>query len=547
MIKLSVVPKEKVFRKMSGGVNLNKFIKFFDKVSWKTILGIFLGVFFLRNLLMPLIADDISYAFIWDGEHGGNLLMNIGERQRVENFADILVSQWSHYFYWGGRTIAHLFVQSMVFIGKPLFDVLNVAMFAALTWLLFKIGTGLNLRDMNKKYLLWILSGLWFCTPAFALTTLWLTGSCNYLWMCTLEVLFLLPFAMKFRQKNFWAKEKTWQVVLMSVLGLVAGWSIEPGAAVTLCLTFGFLLYFRKERDLQAWMKAGFLFLVIGAAILILAPGNISRMELVEIHEPDPFMPPEYLYSFEMFSYNFLAGFLPVLLREAILFLPIIYLFVSGKATDIKAKIFVLMFSVASVLTLCIMMLSPEFPERAGFPSTVFLIIASLAALKEILPQVTKALRPSVIKLCSGILAAAWFVTVFGCLYVDYECYSQTEERLDYIVAHKDDDLILVRAIKIPKWSEDILGSRTWDEYVMFWGADLGTCFEENRNVMLSQYLGLKPRSLVRFATGDRRQDLAELIFDYKWQHVISTDYPVVWGYVTDEDRAEFEKLKETY
>jgi len=330
-----------------------------NKISWQMIFIIFLLIFFARNLLVPLIADDISYAFIWDGEHGGNLLADIGERQRVESFSDILISQWSHYFYWGGRTVAHLLVQSFVFLGKPLFDVLNVAVFAALVFLLFKVGTNLNFSEMNKKYLLWILSGLWFCTPSFLITMLWLTGSCNYLWMCTLEILFLLPFALKFWQKDFWKKPPTWSVPVMSILGLLAGWSIEPGAAVTLCLTFVFLLYFRKEKILQNWQKFGFIFLMIGAAFLILSPGNISRMELSEIYEPDPFMPPEYLYSFEMFAYNFLTGFLPVFLREAILFLPIIFFFLNGQNQNLKSKIFVLMFSAASILTLCIMMLSP--------------------------------------------------------------------------------------------------------------------------------------------------------------------------------------------
>ena len=174
--------------------------KFFEQLSWQIIFAAFLGIFFLRNLLIPIIADDYSYAFIWDGDGLGNLLDGIDPNrlERVESFGDILYSQWQHYFTWGGRTIAHIFVQFFVWQGKIFFDVANVLVFAALTLLIFKVGTGLTLREMNKTYMTFILAGLYFCAPSTIMTTIWLTGACNYLWMCTLEILFLLPFALKY-------------------------------------------------------------------------------------------------------------------------------------------------------------------------------------------------------------------------------------------------------------------------------------------------------------------------------------------------------------
>jgi len=84
--------------------------------------------------------------------------------------------------------------------GKIFFDVANVLVFAALVLLIFKVGTGLNLREMNKTYMVFILAGIYFCAPSLIITMVWLTGACNYLWMCTLEILFLLPFALKYWQ-----------------------------------------------------------------------------------------------------------------------------------------------------------------------------------------------------------------------------------------------------------------------------------------------------------------------------------------------------------
>ena len=95
---------------------------FFERLSWQMIFAAYLAIFFLRNLLMPNVADDLSYKFIWDGAGKGNLINGIdpSRLQPVESFSDILISQWQHYFAWGGRTVAHIFVQFFVWQDKIL-------------------------------------------------------------------------------------------------------------------------------------------------------------------------------------------------------------------------------------------------------------------------------------------------------------------------------------------------------------------------------------------------------------------------------------------
>ena len=446
--------------------------KFFDNLSWKILFAAYLAIFFLRNLLMPNVADDYSYKFIWDGAGKGNLINGIdtSRLQPIESIGDIFYSQWQHYFSWGGRTVAHIFAQFFVWQEKIFFDVANVLVFAALVILLFKIGTGLNLRQMNKTFLLFILAGMYFCTPSQIITTIWLTGTCNYLWMCTLELLFLLPFAMNYRKK-FQIPNYTF------LIAFLAGWSIEPGAAVTIFVTFLFVAHFYKEKNLQPQMKLGFLFLIVGFAILMLAPGNLHRMELIGDH-----LPPSKL---QMLYTNFVGGFLPVFLREAILFAPIIFYFVKAK-TSPKVSRFILTFAAASVLSLLIMMFSPIFPERAGFPSTIFLLIASLAALKEILPLVKIPIKAVI------IFCGVWLMSLAGCLYVEYNFHAQIEARIKIAAAHKNDDLIIVPPIKLPAWSEKFLGSRTWDRLTLLLGGDLKNYDYNNRNITFCRVHGLK-------------------------------------------------------
>ena len=69
------------------------------------MLLVFMGIFFVPNLMLPMVSDDIPYAFIWDGEDRGNLLDGVGPRERIASFGDIVKSQYSHYMTWGGRVI----------------------------------------------------------------------------------------------------------------------------------------------------------------------------------------------------------------------------------------------------------------------------------------------------------------------------------------------------------------------------------------------------------------------------------------------------------
>ena len=474
------------------GVTLMK--NFFDRLPWQTVFAVCLGLFFLRNVLMPTVADDYSYAFIWDGDGRGNLLDGLdGSRlQPIESFGDIIQSQWAHYLTWGGRTIAHIFVQLFVWENNLLFDAANTLVFAAMVLLLFKAGTGLPLRELNKTYLLFILAGLYFCMPTPVITTIWLTGACNYLWMSTLIILFLLPFVTAYRQQKLVPSPLS-LVPIMAILGLCAGWSIEPGAAVAVSLTSLFVLDAWLKKNLRPWMKIGFAFLIVGAAILFLSPGNFQRLELTNALEPDELVPPDAQWTLQMFAVNFVAGFLPDFLRELILFVPIICYFERSQRSE-SASRFILMFAGAAVMVLSVMMFSPEFPERAGFPSTIFLLVASLAALKEILPDVKKFCRRHVkgATLAAGIIAAWWTLNLLGCFYVEFDLHRQFAARDAYIAAHKHDDLITVAPLKVPAWIGDILGSRTWDALTFKLGGEFDDVPDGDRNVTFARYHGLK-------------------------------------------------------
>lgn len=449
------------------------------KFSAWGVIFFFGGTFLIMNLLTPIFGDDYAYAFIWDAAQNGNFQNNIGKLYRVESFSDILESQYSHYMTWGGRTIAHIFVQFFVLHGKLLFDVANALMYAALALIIYFLGTGKpEFKNLDAKILLWIFFAMWFCLPAFFQTSLWLTGSCNYLWMSVFQFAFLIPFVLKYRGQNFLEQSSKVKMILMAVSGLIAGWSNEAGAAMIIFVTFLFLVYFWQQKKFEKWQATGFIFLLAGYALLMLAPGNFERYVIDEDDTTVPFL------SLQMFTDNLWDGMFDMIRYDAIFILPLAGYFLFGKK-NLENTRFILIFTAAGILTLVMLMFSPEFPARAAFASPVFLMTASIAAIEN-----TSFNLPQKLICAAGIL---WAVTIIYSIATDYSVHSQMQDRAAYVSAHKNDELIVVDPINLPAVTEKIFWAWTLNEYSRFYG-DLTPYPDKlnNRNITYAQYYGLK-------------------------------------------------------
>lgn len=435
------------------------------------------GTFLIMNLLTPLFGDDYAYSFIWDGAQNGNFQNNIGKLERLESLGDIIQSQWSHYFTWGGRTVAHIFVQFFCLTGKLFFDFMNALIYAALALLIYSTATGrLDVANFSGGRLLWIFFALWWCLPEFFQTTLWMTGSCNYLWMAVVQLIFLVPFALKYWHKPLLPSTSS-LVPITAFLGLIAGWSNESGGAMIIFLTFLALIYFWRNKQLERWMIVGFAMLFVGYALLMLAPGNVHRFEI------DSDVTEETLFTAQMFLDNFEDGMIEIMIYDAILFLPIIAYFLRGKKS-LEASLFIVAFTAAGMLLPCILMFAPEFPARAAFASPVFLLIASVTTLER-----TK------FNLSPKIISAAlilWLVSIVYAFGVDWSVHSQMAARYKYVDEHKNDALIVVEPIYLPDITEHIYWSWTLNEYSRFYG-DLTPYRDKlnNRNITYAQYYGL--------------------------------------------------------
>ena len=249
--------------------------RYFQRLSWLWLLLAFSLLFLLRNILTSLAGDDYSYAFIWDGEHCGNLMDGIGERQRVESIDDILVSQWSHYFTWGGRTPSMALIQLFVWLGKGWFNIANTLAYVLLMLVLYWMAAGrIESPNRHKGTLLWVLVAMLLGVADYPSTMLWLTGACVYLWTALWQCLFLLPYILTFRSKQHTPLHIGWG---WGFLGLLAGWSEEAGSILTVLLTAAMLFALYRQRRVERWMWTGFATLLVGCLLLILCPGSLGR------------------------------------------------------------------------------------------------------------------------------------------------------------------------------------------------------------------------------------------------------------------------------
>ena len=308
-----------------------------------------------------------------------------------------------------------IFIQLFAWLGKIWFDLANTFVFAVLMLVLYWLSIGEMISPARHKGIfLWVIVGFLFGIIDFLSTMLWMTGACVYLWSGFWECLFLLPFIT----------HKHPPVLLMAPLGLLAGWSEEAGSLVTVILTAWMLFAFKKQKQLEKWMVVGSIFLLIGCGLLL-------------EYAPEYVLSIEELFSAKMFWDNFSGGFLPILIWESFLFIPIIIWFI--KRNHIQPSTFqipqISLFTTGGLLVLCAMMFAPEFELRTGFHSTMFLTVGSAAALREISPWLKQALvathgRRVVTLTVASLLVAYGLFVLIGSLVVETSFRQQFDEPL---------------------------------------------------------------------------------------------------------------------
>lgn len=327
---------------------------------------VFVGIF---AYLIPYFSNDFRY------------MMVEGTNDVVQSISDIFVSQYRHYFSWGGRTPPHVLAQFLLYKGKWAGALATALCYVGLIYLIYVQGFGKKVSVFNLKLsvIAFISLMIWMCLRAYGEVTYLLVSACNYLFTTTFIFALLLPYTRdisKTKDRGFIFG------IMMLLLGVIAGWCNENTGFAICVSTFFLCVYFLYKKKLKLWQVLGLAGMGIGFIILVLSPGNKVRLQMMESEG-----------TFDYYAHIFIAFriFLICLAQNTIVLVALLYLlFVSYKNKLIKEHkddfVIPLYLFLTGFLSLAIMVFSPNFPARSSAPFTFF-TISSVVSLYFVLKK----------------------------------------------------------------------------------------------------------------------------------------------------------------
>lgn len=427
---------------MSGGL-------FRGRKSFFLLLFLLGLYFFAANVFYPLMSDDYTVWFLWDGAHGGNITgMQPGHVfAPKQSVLDVFSSVASMYMTWGGRYEGWFFTQLALFFGKPAFNVANTFFALALLSLICFLARGKE--GLSGRTLFWAFVFFWLMDFGFGNTMLWLAGATVYLWPMVFELLLLAFFVQEMRGGHVpqaLTAGKPASLLLFFLLGLLAGNSQENAGFVT-ALAVSFFWYRRRKR----WMLAGALGCVLGYAALALAPGNFARYEVV-LGVADEYVP---------FGLK-LRGMAMLLLHQfpaLLLILPFLHRRVRrecGSPELVQEGRLLLFFAAMGLLSALVLIASPSLPPRTFFGTTVFFTIAALIALRLLTEHGIRYYQPRFLFLLGTLAVVLTLATLPQSLAVERQLDAGFDRMVSVFRANPGGEVVLPVGMH-PVYSEDFL------------------------------------------------------------------------------------------
>ena len=280
------------------------FYSYFYLIFWTFFIGV-------CAYLAPYFANDYRYMLVE------------GTNDIVGSVSDIFISQYRHYFDWGGRTVAHLFAQFLLYIGKPYNAVFTALCYLALILGIYYHAYGIKptLKNLRLFPLFFITAFLWICMRNFGEVVFNIVSSCNYLVTVVIILYFLLPYRLSFYKEKI--DSGVLAVIGMFIFGIIAGWTNENNSAAACAGIFLICAYHYHKKKLALWELSGFIGLCIGFLILMLAPGNEERLDFMESGGFD--YEAHLWVSLEIFFISFVN----VMVTRTAITIPITFLFIN--------------------------------------------------------------------------------------------------------------------------------------------------------------------------------------------------------------------------
>ncbi|WP_320716971.1 DUF6056 family protein [Enterobacter cloacae] len=316
------------------------------KITSVISLLIVFTLILIPSLLTPMQSDDYLYS-----------LMGLSYEKHL----------W-HYMNWSGRVVPDYVSSSMLsLLPKWAYAALNSLAFTVLI-LCISLLPGIALIDKNPfkpVVFLLIFVCYWIANPALGQTSFWIVGSANYLWtnMFIAIYLCLLTYASSLENAN-----KKWYVVL-ALSGILAGCANENTSLVTVLIGISYLFIFNKK-DNKKPIITGVIFSSIGAAIMLLSPGNAVRAEKFGEWYSLSLLSKAFTHFYERIP-GLASGFWQIYLIIIVLFL----IKSSSAKVEGKSKLISICLFFAFIISDSILMFAPGTPPRSNNGAFCFLLM----------------------------------------------------------------------------------------------------------------------------------------------------------------------------
>lgn len=326
------------------------------------LITIFILIYILNNKTM-LVSDDYAYHFLFAGRTPTNAT------KLISNPIDIFISMKNHWKLWGGRVSIHYLLQLAFMLGTNIFNIINSIMFILLGILIYKHIN--NTKEIKLTLLIFIYAMIFLFIPQPGSTIMWKSGSANYLWSAVLILCMTLIYKKHYDNNNI--KHNTKNAILIFIYGLIVGCLNEnSGCALIIVQILFILLYKFKYKKIPTWAITGLIGTLIGYIVLIIAPGNYIRADLM-YQEVD--------YNIESIFKKFLLltklsySYINIVIILAIITLIIIYNKKDNFQKLINKYIIQIIFLIFTLTSIYSLILSPAYPERCWFFAFVYLLI----------------------------------------------------------------------------------------------------------------------------------------------------------------------------
>ena len=387
-------------------------------------------------------------------------------------------------YHWSGRFVNNTIAQSLLCIGKNIFNIFNALATVMLLLGVYVCANRGRLLPFRKEIFLFLLFIFWMLNPTFSTVALWAVGSCHYIWPAMWLVWFLIPYIRKYYEIDWIICNKVFSFG-MFLFGILAGNGNENTSCWILIVLFLFMWKYCKEQQKQTWMYTGLFGMVIGYLVLLFAPGNMERAKV---------MYKGHIFSFAQLELN-VESFLFVVLWQFVLwyfcFRFFIYLKENKLMNIVKKEILLvkICFVLSFFMSFC-MLFSPAFYYRSGFPGFIQLMIASGILFRFRLEQniyFWNKIRENfyIFVMISSFFIVSYFSFFYLYEFFTYNCYVRNKIKLACSLSNVEKQIVEIKPFK------------TWNRIGnIFCGYHkLKNCLKENENnwenVTFARYYGI--------------------------------------------------------